>query len=203
MFRNKSFTNNVNQSKYGDKKSYNNVPPTADEELAPILVTKELLNDKSIDSDNMETWTIEGHKIPVAFAPIKRSTLDSWMKFFNTQVRTYISTGGTDDFLKENGHEYDLSYDKFTDDAESDEYSSGFEPAQTESLEDTVLLGIIIKDLIKEVSEINPKYRKIITLLSKDRKKGDILKELRLGKSQGYEDIKAAQKLAYQLYHKD
>lgn len=96
-----------------------------------------------------------------------------------------------------------MSYDKFTDDAESDEDSSGFEPAQTESLEDTVLLGIIIKDLIKEVSEINPKYRKIITLLSKNRKKGDILKELRLGKSQGYEDIKAAQKLAYQLYHKD
>ncbi|WP_167456760.1 hypothetical protein [Lachnoanaerobaculum orale] len=55
MFRNKSFTNNVNQSKYGDKKSYNNVPPTADEELAHILVTKELLKDKSIDSDNMET----------------------------------------------------------------------------------------------------------------------------------------------------
>ena len=43
------------QSKYGDKKSYNNVPPTADEELAHILVTKELLKDKSIDSDNMET----------------------------------------------------------------------------------------------------------------------------------------------------
>jgi hypothetical protein len=77
------------------------------------------------------------------------------MKFFNTQVRTYIATNGTDDFLKENEHEDDLSYDKFTDDAESDEYRSSFEPAQTESLEDTVLLGNIIKDLIKEVSEIN------------------------------------------------
>ena len=151
----------------------------------------------------METCTIGGHKIPVAFAPIKRGTLYSWMKFFNTQVRTYIATDGTDDFLKENGHEDDLSYDKFTDDAESGEYSSGFEPAQTESLEGTVLLGIIIKDLIKEVSEINPKYGKIITLLSKNRKKGDILEELRLCKIQGYEDIKAAHKLAYQLYHKD
>jgi len=203
MSQSKHFSSNDNQSKYGNKKPYNNIPPAADEELAPILMTKEMKKDKSIIADNVETWNIQGHKIPVAFAPIKAGTLDNWMKFFNAQVRTYIATGGTDDFLSENGHGDDLSYDKFVEDAESDEGSSGFEPAQTETIENTILLGIVIEDLIQEAEEIDPKYGRIIALLSKDRTKGDILKELRLGKSQGYEDIKAAQALAYKLYHRD
>lgn len=203
MSQSKHFSNNENQSKYENKKPYNNIPPAADEEFAPILMTKEMKKDKSIIEANVETWNIHGHKIPVAFAPIKAGSLDSWMKFFNAQVRTYIATGGTDDFLSENGHEGDLSYDKFVDDAESDEDSSGFEPAQTESLEDTVLLGIVIDDLIREAGEIDPKYGRIIFLLAKDRTKGDILKELRLGKSQGYDDIRAAQELAYKLYYRN
>lgn len=126
------------------------------------------------------------------------------MNFFWTQVRTYIATGGTSELLDENGHSDDLSYDKFVEDAESgDENSKGFDPGQTASLEDTALLGIIIDDLIKEVYEIDPKYGRILELLGKNRSKGQILEELHLGKTQGYADIKAAQKIAYDLYHKD
>lgn len=201
MFQSKNFSTNENQSKYGNKKPYNNIPPAANEELAPILMTKEMFKDKSIIRDNIETWNINGHRIPVAFAPIKAGTLDSWMKFFNSQVRTYIATGGTSDFLKEKGHEDDLSYDKFTDDAKSDEDSSGFEPAQTESFEDTVLLGIVMEELITELSEKDSKYGKIIKLLDDGMTKKEILKELNLGKSQGYEDIKAAQEAAKKIYN--
>ncbi len=161
-----------NQSKYANKVPYNNVPPTATEELAPILMTKEMFKDKSIIRDNIETWNINGHRIPVAFAPIKAGTLDSWMKFFNAQVRAYIATGGTEDFIKENGHENDLSYNKFQDDAEDDEDHAGFEPGETPSPEDTILLGIIIKELITEVKEANPKYGRILELLGKNRTKG-------------------------------
>jgi len=96
-----------------------------------------------------------------------------------------------------------LSYNKFQDDAEGDEDQSGFEPGETPSLEDTVLLGIIIKELIAEVKGINPKYGRILELLGQDRSKGQILEELNLGKSQGYADIKAAQKMARDLYYKD
>lgn len=201
MFQSKDFSNNENQSKYGNKKPYNNISPAADEELAPILMTKEMFKDKSILKENIETWNIHGHRIPVAFAPIKAGTLDRWMKFFNSQVRTYIATGGADDFLKENGHEDDLSYDKFTDDAESDEDRNGFEPAQTESLEDTVLLGIVMEELVTELSEKDSKYGKIIELLDDGMTKKEILKELNLGKSQGYADIKAAQKATKKLYN--
>ncbi len=198
----KSNTINENQSKYANKKPYNNIPPATDEELAPILMTKEMFKVKSIIRDNIETWNIHGHRIPVAFAPIKAGTLDGWMKFFNAQVRTYIATGDTEDFLKENGHEDDLSYNKFQDDAEDDEDHDGFEPGETPSLEDTVLLGIVISDLIAEVKKANPKYGRILELLGQDRTKGQILKELNLGKSQGYDDIKAAQKMARDLFYK-
>ena len=155
-------SSNDNQSKYGNKKPYNNIPPATNEELAPILMTKEMFKDKSIIRDNIETWNIHGHKVPVAFAPIEAGTLGNWMKFFNAQVRTYIGTGGTMDFPKENGHENDLSYDKFKEDASADEDHDGFEPGQTASLEDTILLGIIIKDLIEDIKKSNPKYGRIL-----------------------------------------
>lgn len=166
-------------------------------------MTKEMFKDKTILRGNIETWNIHGHRIPFAFAPIKAGTLDSWMTFFNSQVRTYIATDGTDDLLKENGHEDDLSYDKFADDAGAEEESSGFEPAQTESLEDIVLLGIVVEDLVAELSEIDPKYGRIIELLDNGLTKKQILKELDLGKSQGYTDIKKAQKKARDLYDAD
>lgn len=199
----KIFTNNDNQSKHGNKNTYNNIPPATDEELAPILMTKEMFKDKSIIRDNIETWNIHGHRIPVAFAPIKAGTLNSWIKFFNAQVRTYIESGGTSDFLKENGHEDDLSYDKFLDDAEADENHDGFEPGEAASLEDSVLPSIIIKDLIKEVMKANPKYGRILDLLGRNYTKGQILKEMNLEKSQGYDYIKAAQKMAHDLYYKN
>ena len=46
----------------------------------------------------------------------------------------------------------------------------------------------------------NPKYGRILDLISEDYTKGQILDELGLGKSQGYADIKAAQALAKKLY---
>lgn len=199
----KSNTSNVNQSKYGNKVPYNNIPPSADEELAPILVTAGIKKDPALIKDNIETWNIHGHKIPVAFAPVKIGTLDNWMKFFWSQVRTYIATGGTDEFLKENGHNEDLSYDKFLDDAESDENAQGFDPGKTESLEDSTLMYMIIVDLIKEVTDLNPKYGRILQLLYEGNTKGEILKILSLGKSQGYADISSAQKLAKELYDKN
>lgn len=199
----KSNTRKVNQSKYGNKIPYNNVQPSVDEELAPILVTDGIRKDPALIKDNIETWNIHGHKIPVAFAPIKIGTLDNWIKFFWSQVRTYIATGGTDEFLKENGHNEDLSYDKFLDDAESDDTAHGFDPGKTEVLEDTTLMYMIIDDLIKEVATVNPKYGRILQLLYEGNTKGEILKLLGLGKSQGYTDINSAQKMVKELYNKN
>ena len=95
-----------------------------------------------------------------------------------------------------------LSLDRFLEEAESEE-SKGFELASSENLEENVILRIIIRDLIKQVHNINPKYGRILDLICKDFTKGEILEELNLGKSQGYADIKAAQTLARKLYFKN
>lgn len=166
-------------------------------------MTKEMFKGKSILNDNLETWNIHGHKIPVSFAPIEVSTIDAWMPQFWSQVRIYIATGSTEDSLSKIGHNDDLSYDKFLDDAEGDEDENGCNPAQTSTIEDTVLLGLAIKNLLNEVRAMNPKYGRILDLICEDYIKGKILDELVLCKSQGYADIKTAQALARKLYYSE
>ena len=68
------------------------------------------------------------------------------------------------------------------------------------SLEDTAFLGMVIKDLISEVSQKNSKYGRILELIAQDCDKSEILTDLNLGKSQGYEDIKRAQAIAKELF---
>lgn len=204
MVNQSKFNNaNDNQSKYGNKVPYNNVQPSINEELAPILVTAEIRKDPSLIKDNIETWKIHGHRIPVAFAPIKLGTLDGWMTFFWSQVRTYIATGGTDEFLPEIGHNDDLSYDKFTEDADAEEDSSGFEPAQVDSFEDNVLLYMTLEDLLTQVQQKDSKRGAILQLLYNGYSKGEILNILKLGKSQGYANIKAVQELAKDLFNRE
>lgn len=60
-----------------------------------------------------------------------------------------------------------------------------------------------MKELVTELSEKDSKYGKIIELLDGGMTKKEILKELDLGKSQGYTDIKNAQKKARELYDAD
>ena len=85
--------------------------------------------------------------------------------------------------------------------------SNGYNPAQVTSLESTALLGIIIDDLIREVGEKNPRYGHILQLIKEQYTKGEILdvilSEYGLKKTQAYSEIKAAQKMANELYYAD
>ena len=118
------------------------------------------------------------------------------MKFFWSSVRTHIA--------ELHGDPNVISYDKFLDDM-SEEGEGGYDPAQTESFENTTLLGMIIDDLIREVGEKNPRYGRILNLIKQDSTKGEILDalldEYGIKKTQAYAEIKAAQKLAKDLYY--
>lgn len=140
--------------------------------------------------DNLETWHIGPNKVLIAFAPVAIESKAAAIKNFYRDVREYFASFHTDNAL---------SLDRFLEEAESEE-SKGFELASSENLEENVMLRIIIRDLIKQVHNINPKYGRILDLICKDFTKGEILEELSLGKSQGYTDIKAAQTLARKLY---
>ncbi len=187
--------NKFNQ--YADKKAYNNLPIPEGQYLAPFLVHNwdEV---KAMDShrDNLETWHFSGIAVLVAFTPVTAEQFPGTTKLFWNDVRTYIA-----DLKKDSNI---LSYDKMLDDMLSED-GNGYDPAQTESLENTTLLGLIIDDLIRQVREMNPRYGRILDLLKQEYTKGEILdvilKEYGIKKTQGYSEIKAAQKLAKELYN--
>lgn len=175
---------------YDNRRSYNNFPLLDGECLVPILVDWEMVKHFNMCRDNLETWHIGPNKVLVAFAPVAIESKAAAIKNFYRDVREYFASFHTDDTL---------SLDQFLEEAESDG-SKGFELASSENLEENVMLRIIIRDLIKQVHNINPKYGRILDLICKDFTKGEILAELSLGKSQGYADIKVAQTLARKLY---
>ena len=180
---------NVSQST-NNNHNYDNLPLHKGECLVPIRVDWEMVKHFNMCRDNLETWHIGPNKVLVAFAPVAIESKAAAIKTFYRDVREYFASFHTDDTL---------SLDRFLEEAESEE-SKGFELASSENLEENVMLRIIIRDLIKQVRNINPKYGRILDLICKDFTKGEILAELNLCKSQGYADIKAAQTLARKLY---
>lgn len=177
---------------YDKRRSYNNLPLHPGECLVPIRVDWEMVKHFNMCRDNLETWHIGPNRILVAFAPVAIENKFAAIKSFNRDVHEHLAS-----FLTDNT----LSLEQFLEDAES-EGGKGFEPASPEQAEDTVILRIIIRDLLKQVYIINPKYGRILHRIYKDYTKGQILDELGLGKSQGYADIKAAQKLAKELFNR-
>ena len=189
--------NKLNQ--YADKKAYNNLPIPEGQYLAPFLVHNwDEVKAMNYHRENLETWYFSGIAVLVAFTPVTAEQFPSTMKLFWSDVRTYIADLKKDPNI--------LSYDKMLEDMMSED-GNGYDPAQTESLENTTLLGLIIDDLIRQVREMNPRYGRILDLLKQEYTKVEILdvilKEYGIKKTQGYSEIKAAQKLAKDLYYAD
>lgn len=187
----------IDFNKYSNKKSYNNLPLPEGTYLAPFYVTGwEEVRQMNYCRDNLETWHFSGIGILVAFTPVTEAQFPVTMKLFWSKVRHHIAN------LSGNPHV--ISYDKILDDMLSAD-SNGYNPGQTNSLETTTLLSLIIDDLIHDVALMNPRYGRILELVKQDYTKGEILDavflEYGLKKTQGYAEIKAAQKLAKDLYY--
>ena len=188
---------NYDFNKYNNKKPYNNLPVTEGLFLAPFLV-KDWNEVKQMDyhRDNIETWHFSGIGVLVAFTPVTKEQFPVTMKLFWRDVHDHIAS-----FSAKSSY---LSYDQMIDDMYSDD-GVGYDPAQTSSLEDTTLLAIIIDDLIKEVEQNNPRYGHILQLIKQQHTRGEILDVILpkygLKKTQGYSEIKSAQKLAKTLYY--
>ena len=186
-------------TKYSDKRSYNDLPVPEGQHLAPFLVHNwDEVKAMNYHRDNLETWHFSGVPVLVAFTPVTAEQFPGTMKLFWSDVRNYIAN------LKKDPNV--ISYDKMLEDMLSED-GNGYDPAQTESLENTALLSIIIDDLIRQVHEMNPRYGRILDLLKQETPKGEILdallREYGIKKTQAYAEIKAAQKLAKDLYNAD
>ena len=184
-------------TKYSDKRSYNNLPVPEGQYLAPFLVHNwDEVKTMNYHRENLETWHFSGIAVLVAFTPVTAEQFPGTMKLFWSDVRTYIAD------LKKNPNI--LSYDKLLEDMMSED-GNGYDPSQSESMENSTLLGLIIDDLIRQVREMNPRYGRILDLLKQECTKGEILdallSEYGIKKTQAYSEIKAAQKLAKDLFN--
>lgn len=189
----------INYTKYSNKKPYNNLPVPEGQFLAPFLV-RDWNEVKQMDyhRDNIETWHFSGIGVLVAFTPVTAEQFPITMKLFWRDVHDHIASFTT--------KQTDLSYDKMIDDIDSED-GAGFDPVQSASLEDTAMLAIMIDELIQEVSQLNSRYGHILQLIKQQYTRGEILDiilpEYGLKKTQGYSEIKAAQKFAKELYYRD
>ena len=184
-------------TKYSDKRSYNNLPVPEGQYLAPFLVEDwDTVKAMDLNRENLETWHFSGIPVLVAFTPITPEQFAGNMKLFLSDVRQYIASLHGDPNV--------ISYDKFLEDMAA-EGDNGYDPAQTESFENTTLLGMIIDDLIREVGEKNSRYGRILNLIKQEYIKGEILDalltEYGIKKTQAYSEIRAAQKMAKDLYY--
>ena len=147
-------------TKYSDKRSYNNLPVPEGQYLAPFLVHNwDEVKAMNYHRENLETWHFSGIAVLVAFTPVTAEQFPGTMKLFWSDVRTYIADLKKDPNI--------LSYDKMLEDMIAED-GNGYDPAQTESLENTTLLGLIIDDLIRQVREMNPRYGRILDLLKQE-----------------------------------
>lgn len=178
---------------FSNRKPYNDILCKQGEVLVPFVVDWEMVKHFNMNQENLETWNFYGKKVLVAFTPVAATGKDDAMKIFNREVHEFLNQYAT--------QSDDLSLDKMFDDMANDD-GKGKDPTGSESLEDTVFLGMVIKDLIEEVCQKNSKYGRILELIAQDYDKGAILTDLKLGKSQGYEGIKRAQALAKELFFK-
>lgn len=184
---------------FSNRKSFNNAPVSADEELVPAVLTKDMkvtLKPMGLDYGNVETWTFpNGQKVPVVFIPNKKGFMDIYMKFFNGEVERYLKH-------KDEEQSDDLSLDKFLEDID-DEDGEGFDPTGTTENEDKALVMMVFELLIEELEAQDVNMGKIIRLLADGFQKKEILDQVDLGKgkTQGYAFIEKTQKIALKIYN--
>ncbi|MDD6699477.1 hypothetical protein [Mogibacterium kristiansenii] len=184
---------------FSNRKSFNNAPVSADEELVPAVLTKDMkvtLKPMGLDYGNVETWTFpNGQKVPVVFIPNKKGFMDIYMKFFNGEVERYLKH-------KDEEQSDDLSLDKFLEDID-DEDGEGFDPTGTTENEDKAFVMMVFELLIEDLEAQDVNMGKIIRLLADGFQKKEILDQVDLGKgkTQGYAFIEKTQKIALKIYN--
>lgn len=191
----------ANYRDFSSRTSFNNQPCRSDEELVPVVLSKEMaqtLKPAGLKYENVETWTFpHGKKVKVVFVPNKKGNIESYMKIFNDDVERYLKC--KDDILSGN-----LSLDEFLENID-DEDGSGYDPTGSTENEDKAMLLMTIDMLIADLAAQDANMGKIMQLLIDGYQKNEILTKVELGKgkTQGYAFIEKTQKLAKELYFKN
>ena len=185
---------------YANEKTYNNQLPVDGEVIAPFVVTWDQVQHDHMDRNNLKTWTLRGgRKVLVAFMVCKLEEFDSMMRLYN-----YMADSDND-YHPEDAY----SIDKMEEDANDPDKKGKLPDAATvPSAAEVIMASHQVEDLIAEVAAADPKSGAILSLIAEQVRetnklnRGEIVQKLGLGKSQGYEDIKTAQRKAREVREK-
>jgi hypothetical protein len=189
-------------SDFSNRHPFNNAPLREGEVLAPVVVDddyKPYLKTLGLNWDNVETWHYKhGRTVPVAFIPIKAEEMESSMVYFKAQTTRYLKR-----YQKTEWDEFE-SIEDMLESAEDDD-RKGYDPTGTTENEDKMFLEMALEDLIKELSQQDTIYGRIISLLAEGNSKGEALDQVDLGKekTQAYAYIKKVQTIAKEIWYRD
>ena len=193
---------NSNYDDFSNRTPYNGIPCRPGQVLVPVVADDEMcttLKPYGLLWDNLESWTFprSAEKVPVAFVLVEEHEKEAAMKDFNYQAHAYLCR------FKKTAEDDHLSLEKFAEDAEDDD-ADGYDPTGTTENEDNAFTYMVVDMLVEDLNKQNPLYGQVFRLLFDGYKKGEILKEIDLGKekSQGYAFIKKVQEEAGKLYNK-
>lgn len=187
---------------FSNRKAFNNIPVSEDEELVPAVLTDELkgtLIHMGFDPENVETWTLpNGKRVRVVFVPNKKGNMDNYMKIFNAEVERYLKCL---DEVPLN----DIST-KTLEDLENNkvEQKKKYLPSAigTTKEEDDAFFMMVLEMLIQDLEQQDEKMGKIVRLLYDGYLNKEILEMIDLGKgkTQGYAFIEKTKKAAQKIY---
>ncbi|HEL9636230.1 TPA: hypothetical protein U0579_001012 [Streptococcus suis] len=182
--------------RYQSAKPYNGVEPTDSQVLAPFVIRdKAMLVNKDVNRDNLKTFNIYGKRILVGFVPVERAEFANALRVFNMDTNEYLSRHSK-------GKHDDLSLEEMMENM-NNENKMGYDPTGIPSHEEKLMLIETLEELIDVVYQRNEKYGKILKLIYQDVtiSKQEIIKQLGLKKTQGYDAIKKAHALAKEVYN--
>ena len=179
--------------RYMDYEPYNGVPCSAQQVLAPFVIRDEAMR-KSTDiiPENLRTFKFGGKPVLVGFVPVEVSEFETILKIFNLHVNEYLNRFSNNADV--------ISLDEMLDKMAEGEGSC--DPTGIDSCEEKVLLFAMLDELIEEVTRQDERLGLILKMIYQnvDVSKQEIIAQLGLNKSQGYNLINKAQQLAKEKY---
>ena len=208
-------------------KSYNDVTLQAGEVLVPQLVSKEYAAELGANMANLRTWEKSGISYLVMFIPMPKNQEKQAWSIFNSEVNELLDEKlGPNRFSrcmvpqpdgskkpcpkkKGNNHEscancpFHNIYEKedratvSLDELAEMNYAAGAES----HADDDYKVEALLKDLINELDQKNPKLARIVTLGYAGYSKAEIFEMIGVQKSQGYDLLKEAERLAKEFLY--
>lgn len=212
----------LNVNKYVTRKSYNGQPLQEGMVQVPVWFSRSMVNaDKSILSQNLTTWKFGGFGFLIGFAPIEPQSYENYMKWFWKQINEYLESKRSGRCIIGRTPEgkpvlcQAKQCKSCQDRNKYERYNPAKEEVETVSLdelydnddfeiedhnqlspEDEVMMEATLDALIEHLRSIKPRYADIASLGYSGLSMEEIIEQIHLKPSRGYQEIDACYQLA-------